>query len=392
MNSALRSLLLAAVLLPAAAMSQIREEYLPLVELLSTSPEREPSEGNLVQFFECGPEVFSLMQEDIMAAKKTIHSEFFLFDQDEAGFLFRTGFRLKALEGVEVRYISEDFTQKASFINPMRKSGVDVKHHPFFPLRPRNHQKFLLIDCSVGYCGGANITMGNFFEWDDMSVRVQGPVVAKMEMAYAKMWKKRKGKESAWEIRAAEPYEGGVIVQSVAEFPKEKSRLNLNAYIWALDHAREYFYAKSPYLKPPEELIEAMINAARRGVDVRLLLPALKDPPTGVIVPFERVFYEDLMKAGVHIHIRTDKFDHGKMFVSDGYLSAVGSVNLDVLSLVSNYENNLFFYDEGIASELRRFIEEDMSNDNELTPEQVEAFPRWQSAFKGTFRVLGHLF
>lgn len=392
MRNTLRPLFLAALLFPAAAMSQIREEYRPLADLLSTRPEREPTEGNLVELYSAGPDVFLMMQEDIMAAQKTVHAEYFIFSKDEAGFPFRMSLRLKALEGVEVQYLAEDFTHNAGFINKMRKSGVDVRHYPFFPLRRRNHQKFLLLDGEVGYSGGLNIDRENMLKWGDMAVRLRGPVVEKMEQSFAKMWKHRGGPESAYDIKESAPFEGGVIVQSVDEDPTEKNHINLNAYIWVLDHAKEYFYAKSPYFKPPDEFVEALSNAARRGVDVRLVIPAYKDSPTRIIIPFERVFYEDMVKAGVHILLQTDKFDHGKMFASDGYLSAVGSINLDALSFVYNYENNLYFYDEGIAAEVKSLIEADFQDCEELTLEKVADYPAWQRNFKWFFRGLGKVF
>ena len=392
MRNTLRHLFLVALLFPAAAMSQIREEYRPLADLLSTRPEREPTEGNLVELYPAGRDVFLMMQEDIMAAQKTVHAEYFIFSKDEAGFPFRMSLRLKALEGVEVQYLAEDFTHNAGFINKMRKSGVDVRHYPFFPLRRRNHQKILLMDGEVGYSGGLNIDRENLLEWGDMAVRVRGPVVARMEQSFAKMWKHSGGPESACDITESAHFEGGVIVQSVDEDPTEKNHINLNAYIWVLDHAKEYFYAKSPYFKPPREFVEALSNAARRGVDVKLVIPAHKDSPSRVIIPFERVFYEEMVQAGVHIILQSDKFDHGKMFVSDGYLSAVGSINLDALSFVYNFENNLYFYDEGIAAEVKRLIEAEFQDREELTLEEVAHFPVWQRTFMGLFRTLGKVF
>ena len=92
------------LLIPLALQAQIREEYLPLAQMLSTLPEREPTEGNLVELYPAGRDVFLMMQEDIMAAQKTVHAEYFIFSKDEAGFPFRMSLRLKALEGVEVQY------------------------------------------------------------------------------------------------------------------------------------------------------------------------------------------------------------------------------------------------------------------------------------------------
>lgn len=363
-----------------------------MAQMLSTLPDREPTEGNLVELLPSSPEQFLLLQDDIMAAKKSIHMEFFIFDADFAGNVIRTALRLKALDGVEVQFIAEDFTTRADFVDRMKKSGVSVKHHPFLPLRPRNHQKYVLVDGTVGYTGGMNVARDYFCDWDDMVVRLRGPVVEKMEKAFAKMWARRHGKPSAYETKVAEPYEGGVIVQSVDEDPKEKDHLSLKAYIWALEHARHYFYAKTPYFKPPKEFADALVNAALRGVEVRIVIPEHKDSPAEVVVPFERVYFDDLVKAGVHILMRTDKFDHAKLMVVDDYLSAVGSINLDVLSMVSNYENNLFFYDCGVAAQVKQFIVDDLENCYELTPEMIADYPAWQRNFKWFFRGLGKVF
>lgn len=385
-------LFLAVLLFPVTAMSQIREEYRPLANMMATLPEREPTEGNLVELMTEGPEVFVKLQEDILAAEETIHAEYFIFNADYEGNTIRTALRLKGLDGLEVRFIAEDFCTNAAFINNMKKSGVEVKHHALTPLRCRNHQKLLLLDRNVGYTGGMNVAHDNFFDWEDITVRLRGPVVAKMEQLYAKMWERHFGKPSAYDIPEIQPYEGGAIVQSVDENPEAKTRLNLKAYIWALEHAKDYFYAKTPYFKPPQELADALADAARRGVDVRLIIPWEKDPVAVIEVPFERVFYEDLVKAGVHLLMRTDMFDHSKMFVMDDYLSSTGSINMDALSFLYNYENNLYFYDENIAQQIKSIIEDDFDNCFELTMEHINAFPAWQKRFEKTFRVLGKVF
>ena len=392
MHNTLRHLFLVAFLFPAAAMSQIREEYRPLADLLSTKPGRELTEGNLVEIIPTGEELYFRLQEDIMAATETVHAEYFIFDADNVGNIIRTAFRLKALDGLEVRYIAEDLTQNAGFMNTMRKSGVEVRHYPFFPLRRRNHQKLLLMDRRIGYSGGYNIAADNLFEWTDVAVRLQGPVVSKLEMLYAEMWRRRGGEESAYEITEAEPFSGGVIVQSVDEDPPAKDHINLQGYLWIINNAKDYIYAKSPYFKPPEELVTALSNAAVRGVDVHLVIPMHKDKPAEFVVPFERVFFEEMVLAGVHIHMMEEGFDHCKMFVSDDYISTVGSVNLDALSLIYNYEHNLFFYDEAIAAQVKSFIAEGFGSSYELTEEQVDAFPAWNRAFKGPLRLMGKVF
>lgn len=360
--------------------------------MLATLPEREPTEGNLVEVLQPGTELLLRLQEDIMAAESTIHANYYIFGADEVGNTIRTALRLKALDSLDVRFIGDALGSKAGYIRHMKRCGVQVKHRRFFPLRPRNHQKFLLLDFAVGYTGGANISYDSFYDWVDCMVRFRGPVVAKLEQLYARMWETFGGEAPDYSIPVPEPYEGGVIIQSVGDLPTEKDQWNLKAIVWAVENAQTYFWAKTPYIKPPQELFDALIDAARRGVDVRLMTPWVKDHATKLESPFERVLYEDLVRAGVHLYIRPDKYDHSKIFVTDDYLSATGTVNLDVLSLRSNYENHLYFYDEGIARQLKSLIEDDFDHCYEFTLEHSKDFPLWMKVFKNTFRRLGKVF
>lgn len=384
-------LFLAALFFPFALFSQIRAEYRPLAHMLATLPEREPTTGNLVELLHPGSELLLRLQDDILAAGESIHAEYFIFADDIVGNTIRTALNYKALDSLDVLYMGDAIGSDAAFFNRMKKSGVQVKHRPIIPLRPRNHQKLLLLDHSVGYAGGMNMSCSEFYDWVDFIVRLRGPVVAQLERLYARTWESHGGK-AEYDFPVPEPYDGGVTIQSVGENPKKKERLNLKAYLWVLENAREYFWAKTPYLKPPREFIDALVDAAGRGVDVRLMTPWDKDDISCLEEPFERALYEELVSAGVHIYIRPDRFDHSKVFVTDDYLCATGSVNLDCLSLRSNFENNLYFYDEGVARQMKSLIEDDFANCYELTPEHIAAFPCWLKTFKNTLRTLGKLF
>ncbi len=360
--------------------------------MLATLPEREPTTGNLVELLHPGSELLLRLEEEIMAAGESVHAEYFIFSDDIVGNTIRTALKHKAMDNLDVQYIGDGLGSRAAFFNRMKKSGVQVKHRPLIPLRPRNHQKLLLLDHSVGYAGGMNMSCSEFYDWVDFIVRLRGPVVPQLEQLYAGTWESHGGKTAEYGIPLPEHCDGGVTIQCVGDNPKKKERLNLKAYLWVLENAREYFWAKSPYLKPPREFIDALVDAAGRGVDVRLMTPWDKDELSCLEEPFERVLYEELVSAGVHIYIRPDRFDHSKVFVTDDYLCATGSVNLDRLSLCSNFEYNLYFYDEGVALQMKSVIEDDFANCYELMPEHIAAFPCWLKTFKNALRTLGKLF
>ena len=374
-----------------AYLEAIRPEYRELAARLATSPEREPTTGNSVELITSGPEALERMTMDILDARESVHMEFFIFKPDDEGNQIRSALRLKGLDGLEVRYIAEDLRQKTRFVNRMRHSGVQVRHFPVLPLRWRNHQKIVVLDGRVAYTGGMNIAHDNLCEWDDTGLRLRGPAVRCLDQVFARMWKHLGGTESALPLPAPERKENGVTVQVVDDSPGDKVRRNLDAYVWALDHARDYFYIKIPYFTPPRELRRALNEAAARGVDVRLVIPEVADWPPELIKPFDRSFYKEMTEAGVHIYLRAGRFDHSKIVASDDYFSAAGTINLDGLSMLYNYENNLLFYDEAMTLLLKERILGDLANCYELTPEHIAAFPLWERCSAGLLRLIGPL-
>ena len=374
-----------------AGLHAIRPEYRELAARLSTAPYREPTSGNSVELIASGDEALGRMTMDILDARESVHMEFFIFETDAEGNQIRSALRLKGLDGLEVRFIAEDIRQKARFVNRMRYSGVQVRHYPLLPLRHRNHQKIVVLDGRVAYTGGMNIAHDNLSDWDDVGIRLRGPAVGCLDRVFERMWRHLGGKEPAHSLPEPEPQDSGITVQVVDDSPGDRGRRNLDAYVWALDHAKNYFYIKVPYFTPPRELRQALKDAVARGVDVRLLIPEVADWPPELIKPFDRSFYKEMVEAGVRIYLRAGKFDHSKIVASDDYFSAAGTVNLDGLSMLYNYENNLIFYDEAMTLRIKDWILGDLGNCYELTPEHIAAFPLWERCSAGLLRLIGPL-
>ena len=370
-----------------SALLAIRSEYHPLATFLASAPERIPTRGNRVELVPDGEQLLWLLTRDIMAAREFVHMDYFIFKDEPETDYIHAAMRLRALDGLEVRYIAEDFTQKKGYINRMRRSGVEVKHYRMFPLVHRNHQKLVVIDSDVAYTGGMNLARDYFYYWDDLSVRLQGPAVASVELLFDKMWRRLRGAPTR-AVCSPPPVPGSdVIVQQVDDSPYDKENRTLYAFVWALDHAKEFFYAKSPYFAPPPELARALKEAAGRGVDVRLILPERGD--LSFMDPVNRSYYKQMLDAGVKLYQRGDRFDHSKVFTSDNYLSCIGSSNMDGVSFRSNFENNLLFYDEDLAQEIRSLIEQNLARSELITPEYLQGLSGWERMGHGLLRVLG---
>lgn len=370
-----------------SALHAIRVDYQPLAAFLASAPERIPTRGNRVELVPDGEQLLWLLTRDILAAREFVHMSYFIFKAEPETNYIRSAMRVRALDGLEVKYIAEDFNQKRSYINTMRRSGVLVRHYPLFPLNHRNHQKLVVIDSDVAYTGGMNLARDYFYDWDDLSVRLQGPVVASLELVFDKMWRRLQGAPTQT-VCSPQPSPGSdVIVQQVDDNPYEQERRTLFAYVWALDHAKEYFYAKSPYFTPPQELARALKEAAARGVDVRLILPERGD--LLFMDPVNRSYYKQMLDAGVKLYHRCDKFDHSKVFTTDNYLSCIGSTNMDALSFRMNFENNLLFYDEALAREIRHLIEQTMVHCELIHPEYLQSLTRRERRGQGLLRFVG---
>ena len=361
--------------IPDEVLAAIRDDYRPMAELLAVKPGQVPTIGNRVRVIIDGEEKLGLLIADILSARSSVNMEYFIFVNDEGSRLVRTALKLKALDSLDVRFILEDMRQAftpSAYYDSMAEAGVQLCHYPFFPINTRNHQKVVTIDGAVGYTGGMNIAGKYFYEWHDTDVRIEGPAVASLDAVFAEMWKHVHGRDYAPPTPAA-PFPDGIPVQIVADGPSG-NHYNLQAYIWALNHAQSYFYAKTPYFAPPKELLDVLKNAAARGVDVRLVLPApeLMDEP--VMVPVNASCYRELLEAGIRLSFSEGRFDHSKIFACDDYLSAIGSVNMDGRSLLINHEDNAYFYDEGMALQVKELILRSEREGEPITLDYVNSF------------------
>ena len=361
--------------IPDEVLAAIREDYRPMAQLLAAKPEQVPTIGNRVQVISDGEEKLGLLIADIMNARSSVNMEYFIFENDEGSRLVRTALKLKALDGLDVRFILEDFRQGTlprSYFDSMADSGVQLCHYPILPFNTRNHQKVVTIDGLIGYTGGMNIARHYFYLWHDTDVRIQGPAVASLDGVFAEMWKHVHGRDYTPHV-PMEPFADGIPVQIVSDWPY-KYHYNLQAYIWALDHAQTYFYAKTPYFAPPKELLDALKNAVARGVDVRLVIPApeLQDEP--IMIPINCSYFRELLEAGITLTYSTGRFDHSKIFACDDYLSSIGSVNMDGRSFNINHEDNAYFYDEGLTLQVKELILQSEREGDPITMDYVNSY------------------
>lgn len=342
--------------------------------------------GNRFEIITSGLRKRELLLEDIRKARKFIHIEYFRFGNDKAGREVRELLLRKAAEGVEVRFLNNNMTGRdipRKYFREMQEGGMEVVPYThirngFFlwlmRLNFQQHRKVVIIDGEVAYTGGMNLNDNYFYKWRDTHLRIEGPVISRLEASFLDSWftsggTLRQALDAYFPLPA--PQQDDKILQVVTDAPEYPWPAIRMAYEWVLQNAREYVYIQTPYFIPPESFLDALKAAALRGVDVRVMLPLHVDTP--LIGPANRSVYAECLDAGVRIYERDGAFIHSKTMVCDDYLSLIGASNLDVRSFSINSEVNTLVYDRETALRCKAIFLEDVPRVKEWTAESWRA-------------------
>ncbi len=315
------------------------------------------------RYFGCGEDMFQVMLSDIMRAKKYIFLEYFILDQGQMFDTLVEALAKKAAEGVDVRLIYDDFgcisTMPTHFYRKLQARGI--KCAAFNPARPvmaiimnhRDHRKILVVDGEVGYTGGINIAdeyinrIVRFGYWKDTGIRLEGAAAWSFSVMFLEMWDFIVNSEEPYEkfmpaatFAAQIPTEG--YVQPYDDTPLDSENVGENVYLNMITRATRYVYIYTPYLILDQEMIVALSNAAKSGVDVRIVTPGIPDKK--LVYMLTRSHYAKLLENGVRIYEYTPGFLHAKCFVCDDEYATVGSINLDYRSLYLHFECGVFLY------------------------------------------------
>ena len=337
--------------------------------------------GNEITLLRNGPATYEDWLAAIRGAKCWVHLENYIFRADNIGHRFADVLAAKAGEGVPVRVIYDWFGSMdvpRSFWDGLRQAGVEVRAanppalgEPLGIVR-RDHRKLLAVDGTYASTGG--VCIGD--EWlrrspetdlpyRDAAASIRGPAVADLERAFAGVW------DQNGELLLADerPDEAGIMVAGKAAMrvviqEPGKARI-LRMLDLLLAEVEERMWIADAYFLSVPSLTQTLMAAARDGVDVRILLPATNDLPW--IGLLSRIGYRQLLENGVHIYEYGGLMMHAKTHVADGRWSRVGSTNLNVSSLLANWEVDLLVEDERFGGEMERMFEEDLANAREIS-------------------------
>ena len=339
-----------------------------------TDPVELPLGESFTTVYSYGADLYADMLEAIDGARERVLFESFIVKDDEVGQRFKTALIAAAERGVEVFVIYDVFAnlvvKRAFFEFP---APVNVVRYP--ALKPgmlllnvsksgRDHRKLLVVDGEIGFVGGYNIGSAYATQWRDTHLRVRGPSAWELENAFVDFWN-----QHCSPAQPDLPENGSALWESRLRVhrnvPSQLIYPIRGMYLEAIDRASEHISITQPYFIPDRTMVRALLAAARRGVDVRVLVPAASNH---VITDWlSRGFYSTLLEGGVTIWRFEDAMIHAKTMTIDGRWSTIGTANIDRLSLTGNYEVNVELFDRGVAEHLERVFATDLSNSSRLT-------------------------
>ncbi len=322
-----------------------------------------------------GVDLYEDMLAAINSARHQVLFETYIWKGDETGERFKRALTSAADRGVEVYAIYDAFANLVvdprfkSFSKVLRvlKFPVYNAGWRFFDIRRygRDHRKVLVVDDGVAFVGGFNIGASYATEWRDTHCRITGPAVWDLKRSFADFWNDhRSGRrplllettDAEWEPR----------IRLHRNLPRQWMFPIRSMYLEAINRAHRNIWMTHAYFIPDQDFVDALVTAARRGVDVKILLPRTSNHVVADWI--SRGYFGQLLEAGVQIHRFEGAMVHAKTATIDGKWSTVGTANIDRLSMSGNYEINVEFIDPGMAEVMEAIFRTDLKQCSHLAP------------------------
>jgi cardiolipin synthase A/B len=352
--------------------------------------------GNDIVMLQSGDGAYYAMLDAIAAAKRSILVETYIFDRDKIGLRIADALIAARKRGVEVRVLIDAVGARysiPSIVGYLAKGGVPVDvfngniivglRLPYANLR--THRKILIVDGTVAFTGGMNIRAGFSAEVvgednaRDTHFRLTGPIVTDLFHIASEDWRfttKEALKGEPWRIGAPEKHAGEpVFIRAIPSGPDRSLEANHRMLMGAFSIAQTRIRIMSPYFLPDRELISALVTAARRGVEVDIVVPAINN--LKLVDRAMTAQFDQILKGHCRIWRASGNFNHSKLLAIDGQWAYVGSSNLDPRSLRLNFEVDLEVMDAEFASEVEGLVEAAMASAKPVLLQSLRARSFW---------------
>lgn len=383
------------------AAEKIRRNKYPLDKPFPVTPPKvEAVAKNETTVYTYGRDLYDAMLKDIENAQHQILFETFIWKADEVGEEFKTALTNAAQRGVKVYIIYDGFANlvvSRKFFN--FDPAIHVLKFPWIhttaghnvgPIRSsgRDHRKIMVVDDEIGYVGGYNIGSLYATHWRDTHMRIQGPAVWELRNAFVDFWNRwRTGQLPALPVTGSDRWRP--TLRAARNSPAELRFPIRNIYLDAIERATSHILISQAYFIPDHDIRDALMKAAARGVDVRILIP---ERSNHVVADWlARGHYSSLLKGGVRIFLYEGAMIHAKTATVDSHWSTIGSANIDRLSLTGNYEINMEIIDGGMAKILDEIFATDLTSARELTLDEWEGRSVWNIIGERAVAPLGPL-
>lgn len=394
-------------------LGQIEKEYKDLdennnfIDLIKMNYNNSGSKlmlNNEIDLYFDGKDKFKQLIYDLEHAEKYIHIQYYIIRKDKLGRKIISILEKKVKEGVQVRFLVDSmggYTLTKRFLKNFINNGG--KFEIFFPgilphvntrINYRNHRKIVIIDGKYGYTGGFNVGDEYISEdkkigyWRDTHIRIQGEAVNPLNDRFLMDWCYASGEEIEHfsDFYLQEPYTlGDKAIQIVTSGPDHNEEYIKNALFKLINNTKEKIYIETPYFVLDESMLESIKISAMSGVDVRIVIP--KKPDHIFMKWIAYSYLEELLEAGVKVYAYNKGFIHAKTMVSDGYVSTVGTANMDIRSFSLNFEVNAFIYNKEVADKLERQFMIDIEDSDQITLNTFKKRSRRERVMESIMRL-----
>ncbi|MFO7665590.1 MAG: cardiolipin synthase [Desulfobacterales bacterium] len=382
------------------APTDILERHTAVVESVTESP---LTKGNKVVLLADGQDTYAAMFKAMQKAKDHINVESYIIEDDDTGRKFADLLLQKQAEGIQVNVIYDSvgsMNTPAAFFQRLRDGGIQViGFNPINPIEARgkwglthrDHRKILIADGKVAIIGGINIsevyssiplrrkqTEKAQIHWRDTDIQIEGPAVAEFQKLFFDTWLRQKGPELSERNYFPDlKEEGNALVRVIGSNTGETNRITFIMYVSAIAFAEYSIHMTNSYFIPDDQIVKALNDAARRGVDVKIILPGISD--SKLVLHAQRYYYSGLLKSGVKLYEHSTSLLHAKTAVIDKVWSTIGSTNMDYLSSLSNDEVNAVILSHEFAVEMEKMFNRDLADSRQIQLDEWEKRPLLQT-------------
>ncbi len=380
---------------------QMRQYAVQNPEIIKNLKEQDPQVANLAGYihsraggpayqntaavyFPLGEDKFAALAEELKKAEKFIFMEYFIVAEGRMWDTVLEILKQKAREGVEIRFMYDGTNTlfRLPYDYPRQLEAYGIQCKVFNPIRPalttsqnnRDHRKIVVIDGLVAFTGGINLAdeyineKDRFGHWKDTAIMVRGDAVRSFTLMFLQMWDidtRADVYDRYLNIRQPVVEEASGYVIPYGDSPLDKETVGELVYMDILNTARDYVHIMTPYLILDNEMITALTFAAKRGVDVKIIMPDIPDKKYAFALA--KTYYPELLRAGVRIYQYVPGFVHAKVFTSDDTKAVVGTINLDYRSLYLHFECATFLYQSREITRVEQDFQETLRLCREIT-------------------------